>query len=363
AIELAGRAWGYVAWTAAIDPWTLAVIGGGLVAAGWARDRLPVALAAGVALHLGWLVHVGGDFMGGRWFVAPVWVAAAILARLPWSRAACWAAIAASGLSLASPYAPLRSTRGYVKAPAAHGVVDERGYYWAGTGAWTGSTIASGPIHPFAADGRRARSRPAAIKSVIGLYGFAAGPSHHVIDRLGLADPLLARLPAELDPGFRIGHFRRKVPDGYVASVIAGDDQLRDPDVRALYGAIRLVTRGPLWTVDRWVAIGRLAVGGYPVDRVRWRYPDVQWLVDGQGPVDVGPTGAGIVVTGVSGALRVDGTGPWTVYVERGDRIVDRRIEPGTFTVALGGLDRVVWVSDGPSRVARVTVAATGAGG
>ena len=34
----------------------------------------------------------------------------------------------------------------------------------------------------------------------IGLSGFYAGPEVHIVDAIGLSDPLLARLPARFDP-------------------------------------------------------------------------------------------------------------------------------------------------------------------
>ena len=109
------------------------------------------------------------------------------------------------------------------------------------------------------------------MKSVIGLYAYYAGPDHHVVDRLGLADPLLARLPAEHDPSWRIGHFRRTVPESYVRSVLSARNGVADPELRALYDLVRLATRGPLWTVERWRAIWALNTGGYALDRERWR--------------------------------------------------------------------------------------------
>src|SRR5699024_7405800 len=127
-----------------------------------------------------------------------------------------------------SPYAPLRSGPDYTRAKASDGIVDERGYYWRGTG-WTAPREKPGPTHEFVRDGRAART-PMAVTSVIGLYGYYAGPEHHVVDRLGLADPLLARMPAVHDPEWRIGHFRRPMPDGYLTSLRSGRNEVADPE-------------------------------------------------------------------------------------------------------------------------------------
>jgi hypothetical protein len=52
------------------------------------------------------------------------------------------------------------------------------------------------------------------IFEAVGLLGYYAGPGVHIVDPMALTDPLLARLPA--DKPWRIGHFRRQLPPGYV---------------------------------------------------------------------------------------------------------------------------------------------------
>jgi arabinofuranosyltransferase len=342
-LELAAHGLWYYAWTARFDPVALPAIAAGLAAAVVARDRRSLALALGVGLHLVWILRIGGDFMGGRFFVAPLWVAAMLLARASWSPRWAAAATAATLLALLSPYAPLRSGPGYVKAPPSHGVVDERGYYWAGTGLWGGSSVARGPRHEFARDGRAARGTPVVVKSVIGLFGYTAGPATHVVDRLALADPLLSRLPAQYHPGWRIGHFRRRVPDGYVASLPHGENRIGDPDVRALYDAVRLATREPLLAPGRWTAIVGLQLGWYPVDLADARYPDVRWVDFGGPPVAVGEGGVAVRTIGRTGTAKIAGSaGTWHAITERGSARVEHVTGSGELTVGLDGTDRLV---------------------
>lgn len=271
AADLAAQGYRWLAWNAWNDPTTLPTILAGVVAGLALRDLRALGLVVGVGLHLAYVVAIGGDFMAGRFLVAPLVVAVALLGQASWRAPVALVAVAALiGGSLWSPQAPLRSGPQYVRAQAYDGVVDERGYYWRGTGWWTPREN-PGPNHEFVRDGRAAKG-PIAVKSVIGLYGFYAGPDHHVVDRLGLADPLLARLPAVEDPEWRIGHFRRRVPDDYVRSVLARNE-VEDPELHALYDLVRRTTRGPLWTRKRWRAIWKLNTGGYALDRERWRHP------------------------------------------------------------------------------------------
>ncbi len=70
----------------------------------------------------------------------------------------------------------------------------------------------------------------------IGYAGFAGGPEKHFIDAVGLSDPLLARLPAYIPPTiykWKSGHFHRAIPDGYVESIETGNNQIRDPNLKA----------------------------------------------------------------------------------------------------------------------------------
>ena len=65
------------------------------------------------------------------------------------------------------------------------------------------------------------------------MTGYAAGTDEIIVDLLALSDPLLARLPVRDPEDWRIGHFRRTVPDGYMERLTA--IELIDADLRA-YG-------------------------------------------------------------------------------------------------------------------------------
>jgi arabinofuranosyltransferase len=90
----------------------------------------------------------------------------------------------------------------------------------------------------------------------IGFMGYYAGPEVTIIDEYGLADPFLARLPVQGD--WRIGHYHRPSPPGYLESVQSNSNLLVDPDQALLYEQIRLVARAPIWSRRRWRAIAAL---------------------------------------------------------------------------------------------------------
>jgi arabinofuranosyltransferase len=91
--------------------------------------------------------------------------------------------------------------------------------------------------------------------SQAGVMGFVSGPNVHLLDAFALADPLLSRLPTFRMPRFRAGHLPRVVPPGYVASEREGEDRFEDPALGALWRRVSLLTRGPLFTRERWDAI------------------------------------------------------------------------------------------------------------
>ena len=95
----------------------------------------------------------------------------------------------------------------------------------------------------------------------LGYASIMNGPATHYIDNCALADPLLARLPAQPDPKWRIGHFMRQIPANYVDSVRSGTNLLLDPVTKNYYDSIRIVTRGPLLSYERLREILRLNLG------------------------------------------------------------------------------------------------------
>jgi arabinofuranosyltransferase len=277
--------------TLIFDPVTLPAIAVGLGALVWSR-RTDWSIAAGLLLYFAYILNVGGDFMMGRFFTAPLVVAIAVLARAEWlnTRARAYAGAAlAVGLGLLAPWEPaLLSGYGYsyannwmhgraTREPADSGryafvwqIMDERRNYYEFAGLLKVG-LKGAPEHAWRSDGEELRrgGRQVVVRGFIGLVGFYAGPEVHIIDTHALSDPLLARLPGG-DAGSVIGHLARRVPDGYVQSVATGSNVIANPDLAAYYAALREVVSGPLWSRARLRTTAEFLAGRFEHHRLAY---------------------------------------------------------------------------------------------
>ncbi len=249
------------------DPLTLSAIVAGCVVALWQRDRRALFAVAGVLLYLLYLLWIGGDFMSGRFFAAPLLLAVAVLMQtdLRALKAGRWALLAAVvGIGLVSPYSPVRTDGSHGAGTDAHGITDEKGNYWSATALFRTTRDRQFPDHDWAHQGRAARADNPGIvqKGSIGFYGYFAGPDVHVVDLLALADPLLARLPP-VDPIWSIGHWGRRSPEGYIESLATGENRIAHPTLAFYYDRLALVTRGRLFDPARLKAIWQFNTGAY----------------------------------------------------------------------------------------------------
>jgi arabinofuranosyltransferase len=271
AADLARQGLYYFANSLQIDPLTLPAIGCAVLAAIVSRRGRHLAIAAGIVLYLLYVVKIGGDFMSGRFFAVPLLAGLAILGTLDirgWKAKAGWLlamlATAGLGLSAANPSILTGSMNGHIGdgLVSRHGIADERGWYYIFTGLLRGNRKVGHVVLRDAENARKAGEEVVVTRNTIGMFGYYVGPDIHIVDLFALADPLLARLPVKSEPRWRIGHFEREIPDGYVESLKTGRNQIADPSLHDLYDRVLLATRGPLFSRQRWVAIWQLNVGG-----------------------------------------------------------------------------------------------------
>jgi arabinofuranosyltransferase len=250
----------YMASSLRFDPVTLATIAaaaGAVWLAGGARARL---LALGACTYVFYTVWVGGDFMAGRFFAAPLLVSAMLVGHLPKKRMTAFTATTLIVLwNVVNPLAPVKS------APALemgwnwrlqNGVKDDRGATTAGASPLTFEVFRRLPDNAMAREARSLRASPerVLVHPWIGEVGFYAGPTKYIIDPNGLSDPLLARLP--IPPSFYfefwVSHFTRALPAGYVESRRANRNLIEDPLIHDYFDKILRVTTGPVFSWARF---------------------------------------------------------------------------------------------------------------
>lgn len=260
----------YFVQSARLDPLLPLTICAALIVALWDRSKLVLAIALGILLYLLYILRIGGDFMSGRFFTAPYLCALIILSatRLTDQHRklyVVWGLILAVGLIW--PYSPLRGTSGLqcdIASPTPTDVSDERGCYFKDTGLVNQRKDAPTlPDHGWAIDGLRARSEPSNISIMggVGMFGFFAGPGEYVVDLNALANPLLARIPVPLGKKWRIGHFERLIPGGYLQTLAEAQNRLCDPNLARYYDKLSLITRGRLLDPQRLKAIWQINTG------------------------------------------------------------------------------------------------------
>jgi arabinofuranosyltransferase len=260
----------YVANSIRHDPVTmLSILAGGLwlSRAAFSGAR---AFSAGALAHMVYVISIGGDFMSGRFLALPFLgivlaasASATLDARQVIGTVACLVLLAA-GL----PFNPWKSRGSYQNTELAGDIADERGWYYPVTGLLHANPAAEfprGSLHPFLeweARGREAREsgEPVVLGGAVGILGYSAGPSVWVVDGYGIGDVLLARLPPVPGPQ-RVGHVRRQIPAGYLASLRLGENRLANRTLASAYERLNEITRGNVWSWHRFKTIWEANVG------------------------------------------------------------------------------------------------------
>lgn len=347
----------YLSSTLDADPLTLAVIFAGMLAPFATRDKRMWPFAIGIALHLAYVVKIGGDFMLGRFLTAPMFMAVICLARVrrvgSIELLVAAAGIAALGLSTSpntieidsSDLPTVEQSRGHRQ------VTDVRGQLFGSSSLLSARRTTQMPDHRWATEGLRGTKsgRVVEVAGTLGFRGVAGGPDIHWIDIFALSDPLLARLPARWAPDWMTGHFRRQVPKGYMESIERGENLIEDRGVRKLYERVDLVTHGELFSVERFAAIWWLNTGGpaRALDEEAWCFAGASrrtpGSLRGEGRVPDG------TVLDSKLARRFPATGVLVRYKERQLR--------RTLEVSLNDADRFeIRFYDGDEEIARVPV-------
>ena len=235
------------------------------------RRHIPILL--GVFLYLLYIIKIGGDFMSGRFFAAPLLISVILLTRYKFDSLKAYFSIVAVVLivGLTSPRPPILVTSHPVEMfenkPKIDekGISDERLFYFRTSGLLTDNRSQVFPGSRYA--GRQwvsvKETQDVEVAGALGDHGYVTGPDVHVIDLFALSDPLMARLPTLDLEVWRIGHFRRDIPEGYLETLASGENLIVDPNLAEYYDKLSLVIRGDLFSWDRLVEIWNLNTGKY----------------------------------------------------------------------------------------------------
>ena len=172
-------------------------------------------------------------------------------------------------VGLSAPRPTLASTAAYgtdiqpADAIAPTGITDERRYYYPQSGLLRVRRGVPMPDHKWLYMGLDARRQGEQVlmTDAAGFIGYAAGPKVYFVDEYGLGDPLVARLPA-MAP-WRMGHFERRVPEGYLESIRTRTNAIADLEVAAYYEKLRIITEEPIWSRRRFRTIVDMNFGRY----------------------------------------------------------------------------------------------------
>lgn len=235
------------------------------------RDLRPLLLGAGIVLYVSYIIVIGGDFMSGRFFAPPGFLALCLLAQMP---APEWLLKRMEAVFLIAVAIVLVLLISRVTETEKHGkgIGDEQRAYYSYNGLfpvlkkWAGNGYE--PIHPWGQLGVQRKTlaqkigKPIVVVTrFVGMEGYYAGPDVHNVDRLALTDAFLARLPAL--PNARVGHYERMLPPGYAETALSAAPATEITALIPLLNDVILATRAPLFAEGRWSAIWRLLSGKY----------------------------------------------------------------------------------------------------
>ncbi|TAH20961.1 MAG: hypothetical protein EAZ08_04435 [Cytophagales bacterium] len=263
------------------DTATVIIILLGQMACFFFRDKKYIISSLSIILFLVYVFFTGGDFMGTRFFSMPVVVSIIILSiclsdiyfiqRIVINK---FIVVLAISYNFLAYYAPIKYSFHYRRILAEYGKRDpylfylqrscsylffDKAFYYKASNIlfYQPNTypffkfLLINDINECIAVGKQGDR--AIMGGGIGMIGICRGKNCSVVDSLALAEPLLARLPAkDLQNGFFPGHVLRKMPKGLLASHQQNTNLLADKALAAYYDKILLISRGEIFSWQRF---------------------------------------------------------------------------------------------------------------
>lgn len=246
----------YLSESFAQDPITLLVIAAGLCVA-WIdlRSLLTACAAAGYVFYI---YSLGGDFIGFRFLAPPFLVSGLLLLRVGGVRlagaGARFSPLAVGAVVLYAALIPSSPLRAAFEPPLATDVA----FYHPASGLSKWRPGRAFPFDRFLSvfDAEHCVSLRTVEFGVGGsgggLHSFCRGPESHLIDQIGITDPLMARLALPIRGAFHPAHVPKPLPAGYLESIRTGENRFAAPDLAAFYAKVRTIVSEPLFSRARW---------------------------------------------------------------------------------------------------------------
>jgi len=240
------------------------------------KEKRLIPVTLGVVLYLIFILQSGGDFMTGRLFTAPLFVAVILLSQCNFTAfkriplVALFVIVIVVGVI--TPNSPLFSDENYLSLQNIElKVSDERGFYYHDTGLLNNLPMIESPHHPWgevALKTKESGGQGPYVSDIIGFNGFYVGPEIHIIDEFALGDPLLSKFPltkndVNLEGGWRSGHIGRTLPPGYFKTIKSDENVIEDECLAKYYDKLSIITRGDLFDANRIQEIWKMNTGQY----------------------------------------------------------------------------------------------------
>ncbi|TGK06227.1 hypothetical protein EHO60_16695 [Leptospira fletcheri] len=223
----------------------------------------------GILFYLIYILKIGGDFMAGRFVSLPFVAAVFVLTKIRHRSVAVFGFLCFILFMVLNPRSYLYTTTTYSRARMDGKIADEKSMYFPNANFLRSFFVSEYPDHGWAEQGRKYRkdksnspSRFSVCATLnVGYFGYYSGPERKIVDVYALTDPLLSKLKSARP--WRIGHFGRNLPEGYLESIDSGENRIADPNLKEYYEKLKLLTESPdLFSKNRLEEILRENLGG-----------------------------------------------------------------------------------------------------
>jgi arabinofuranosyltransferase len=271
-IELWNQGLDYILTTMRTDPITFFIILCGVSVSFVLEEKQGIPIGIGILLYVLYIIKIGGCFMAGRYFALPFVCAVIILSQIEHTIMK-WLYVPFTAIVLIVGFFSLHTivfSEEYDNQVKYYNgqISNEKAFYFRSTGLRKRKQYFSPQECRAAQYGLafREKGKHVVVRQGIGIEGFYAGPSVHIIDSLGLADAFLARLYCTYEkgrPGWVIGHFRREIPEGYIETIESGKNVIVEKELAAFYDTLSLLIRGNIFDGKRFVEMIKFNAGCY----------------------------------------------------------------------------------------------------